>query len=141
MHFDERKVKGATIGRVSLRAFYAFPAIQYRSPAGRYCNREEKEKRMFMLLWTKSSVRFSRYYDYTIHLILVLASACYNVGECGTMAKTRGASSKSKATKAEATKAKKSPAAKAKKPAAAKKNTSTAATTGGKVLSIEACKQ
>ena len=58
------------------------------------------------------------------------------------MAKTRGAS-KAKTTKAEATKAKKSPAAK--KPAAASKKAASAAAvataTGGKVLSIEACKQ
>lgn len=58
------------------------------------------------------------------------------------MAKTRG-SSKAKATKAEATKAKKSPAAK--KPAAASKKAASAAAvataSGGKVLSIEACKQ
>ena len=58
------------------------------------------------------------------------------------MAKTRGAS-KAKATKAEATKAKKTPAAK--KPAASSKKAASAAavatTTGGKVLSIEACKQ
>ncbi len=69
------------------------------------------------------------------------ASATTNAGESRTMAKTRGAS-KTKATRAEATKAKKSPAAKAKKPAAkAKKTTAVAAATGGKVLSIEACKQ
>ena len=55
------------------------------------------------------------------------------------MARTRG-TSKAKATKAEATKAKKSPAAK-KKPAAASKKAASATATGGKVLSIEACKQ
>lgn len=56
------------------------------------------------------------------------------------MAKTRGTSKAKKATKAEATKAKKSPAAKKaspKKVSAA----AAAAATGGKVLSIEACKQ